>query len=102
MVARLDGAKNDVPNDMFDVRSCYTLYFKPANGTILPYLPYDGDETKDDIIAFIRDNRSIQNMYLMPQSSNQLHLTDEIITTLLFLQLTIKTIALNPFTNLNV
>ncbi|KAI7743540.1 hypothetical protein M8C21_000739, partial [Ambrosia artemisiifolia] len=63
MVARLDGATNDIPNNMFDVRSCNTLYFKSANGTLLPY---DGDETKEDIIAFIRDNRPIQNKYFMP------------------------------------
>ncbi|KAF5763223.1 putative protein disulfide-isomerase [Helianthus annuus] len=73
IVARLDGATNDIPNDMFDVRSCYTLYFKPANGTLLPY---DGAETKEDIITFIRDNRPIHNMYLMPQSVESVTVDD--------------------------
>ncbi|KAI3717608.1 hypothetical protein L1987_69335 [Smallanthus sonchifolius] len=53
IVASLDGTTNDIPDDIFDVRNCYTLYFKSANGTLVSY---DDDGTKEDIVTFIRTN----------------------------------------------
>ncbi|KAJ9541728.1 hypothetical protein OSB04_028234 [Centaurea solstitialis] len=54
VIAKLDGTKNDVPSDIFEVRGYPTLYFKSASGK---YVAYEGDRSKEDIIEFIQNNR---------------------------------------------
>ncbi|KAL5559636.1 hypothetical protein UlMin_035847 [Ulmus minor] len=54
VIAKLDATANDIPTDTFDVQGYPTLYFRSASGNLSQY---DGDRTKEEIIAFIEKNR---------------------------------------------
>ncbi|KAK1411331.1 hypothetical protein QVD17_37879 [Tagetes erecta] len=54
VIAKLDGTKNDIRDDTFDVKGFPTLYFRSSGGKIVQY---DGNRTKDDLIEFIQKNR---------------------------------------------
>ncbi|KAK9266218.1 hypothetical protein L1049_012422 [Liquidambar formosana] len=53
IIAKMDATANDFPNEIFDVQGFPTLYFKSASGNLLQY---EGDRTKEEIIAFIQKN----------------------------------------------
>ncbi|KAI3795045.1 hypothetical protein L1987_37689 [Smallanthus sonchifolius] len=54
VITKLDGTKNDIVDDTFDVKGYPTLYFRSSSGKIVSY---DGDRTKEDLIEFIQKNR---------------------------------------------
>ncbi|KAF5768099.1 putative protein disulfide-isomerase [Helianthus annuus] len=56
VIAKLDGTKNDIPSEEFDVKGFPTLFFKSSSGKIVQY---EGDRTKEDMIEFIQKNREV-------------------------------------------
>uniref|UniRef100_A0A7N0TUS9 Protein disulfide-isomerase n=1 Tax=Kalanchoe fedtschenkoi TaxID=63787 RepID=A0A7N0TUS9_KALFE len=54
VIAKLDATENDVPQKTFAVEGFPTLYFKSSKGKITSY---EGDRSKEDIIAFIEKER---------------------------------------------
>ncbi|XVF64543.1 hypothetical protein PTKIN_Ptkin09bG0177100 [Pterospermum kingtungense] len=54
LIAKLDATANDILDENFDVKGYPTVYFRSANGNIIPY---EGHRTQEDIIDFIEKNR---------------------------------------------
>ncbi|MQL82452.1 hypothetical protein Taro_014912 [Colocasia esculenta] len=54
VIAKLDATANDVPSDDFEIRGFPTLYFRTPSGKLAKY---EGERTKEGIIAFIQENR---------------------------------------------
>ncbi|KAL8201778.1 hypothetical protein R6Q57_010925 [Mikania cordata] len=54
VIAKLDGTKNDIPGDTFDVKGFPAVYFRSSGGKLVEY---DGNRTKEDLIEFIQKNR---------------------------------------------